>query len=57
MIMLGAFLERKPLVSIDSIIAALKKVLPERYHHLLDVNRKGIEVGSEIMKSLAAVTK
>ncbi len=57
MIMLGAYLERKPMVSIDSIIKALKKVLPERYHNLLDINRKGLEVGSEIMKSLAAVVK
>ncbi|HPS64672.1 MAG TPA: 2-oxoacid:acceptor oxidoreductase family protein [Ignavibacteria bacterium] len=57
MIMLGAYLERKPMVSIDSVIKALKKVLPERYHHLLDINRKGLEVGSEIMKSLAAVVK
>ena len=57
MILLGAFLERKPLVSIESIMSALKKVLPERYHNLLDINRKGLMVGSEIMKSLVAVEK
>ncbi len=52
MVMLGAFLEKKPIVSMDSIIEALKKVLPERYHNLLSVNRKALEVGSELIKEM-----
>jgi 2-oxoglutarate ferredoxin oxidoreductase subunit gamma len=50
MILLGAFLERKPVVSIDSIIEALKKVLPERYHHLLKLNREALEAGRKLMR-------
>ena len=52
MILLGAFLERKPVVSIDSIIEALKKVLPERYHHLLKLNREALEAGQRLMKEV-----
>ena len=52
MVLLGAYLERKPIVSINSIIEALKKVLPERYHNLLAVNRQALEVGAAIMKKL-----
>ncbi|HEY5123872.1 MAG TPA: 2-oxoacid:acceptor oxidoreductase family protein, partial [Ignavibacteria bacterium] len=52
MILLGAFLERKPVVNIDSIIEALKKVLPERYHHLLKLNREALETGQRLMKEL-----
>lgn len=54
MVLLGAYLERKPLVSIDAIIDALREVLPERYHHLLAVNKEALTVGSNIMKSLMA---
>lgn len=50
MVMLGAYLEKKPIVKIDSIIGALKKVLPERYHNLLPANRKALEAGQELVK-------
>jgi 2-oxoglutarate ferredoxin oxidoreductase subunit gamma len=50
MIMLGAFLARVPVVDIESILQALRKVLPERYHHLLPINeralRRGLELGA-----------
>jgi len=52
MILLGSFLERKPIVSIDSVIEALKKVLPERYHHLLPINRKALEAGKRLLKEI-----
>lgn len=50
MILLGAFLEKKPIISLDGVMAALKKVLPERYHNLLPINRQALEVGAELMK-------
>ena len=50
MIMLGAYLEKKAVVSIDSIIDALKKVLPERYHNLLPLNRQALMAGQELVK-------
>ncbi|MDD5361639.1 MAG: 2-oxoacid:acceptor oxidoreductase family protein [Ignavibacteria bacterium] len=50
MILLGAYLEKKPIISIEGVMEALKKVLPERYHNLLPINRKALEVGAELMK-------
>jgi 2-oxoglutarate ferredoxin oxidoreductase subunit gamma len=52
MILLGSYLERKPVVSFDSIIEALKKVLPERYHNLLPLNRQALELGRDLMKKI-----
>lgn len=48
MIMLGAYLERKPVIKIESVIEALKKVLPEHHHHLLPLNKKALERGAEL---------
>ena len=45
MIILGAFLAKKPLVSNASIMEALSKVLPERNHHLLPINEKALKHG------------
>ena len=50
MIVLGAYLERKPVVKPDNVIQALKKVLPERYHHLLDLNKRALDVGAELVE-------
>jgi 2-oxoglutarate ferredoxin oxidoreductase subunit gamma len=49
MIVLGAYLERKPVVQSENVIQALKKVLPERYHHLLDLNKKALDTGAELV--------
>lgn len=48
MIMLGAFLEVKPIVTMDSVLKALKKVLPERHHHLIPMNEQAILRGKEL---------
>ncbi len=48
MIMLGAYLERRPVVKIENILNALKKVLPERHHHLIPVNEEALELGKEL---------
>ncbi len=50
MIMLGAYLQLRPVVSNDSIIEALSKVLPEKYHHLLPINRQALEKGEAIAR-------
>jgi len=52
MIMLGAYLQLKPVVEIASIPEALKKVLPEKYHSLLPINQQAIEKGSALVQSL-----
>jgi len=50
MIILGAFLSQKPLVSVKSIMKALSKVLPERNHHLLPINEKALKLGMSLIK-------
>ena len=50
MIVLGALLKIRPIVSVDSVMAGLKKALPERHHHLLPLNREAINKGMELVK-------
>ncbi|MFN8253826.1 MAG: 2-oxoacid:acceptor oxidoreductase family protein [Ferruginibacter sp.] len=52
MIILGAYLELKQVVQNDSIIEALAKVLPEKYHHLLPINRQALELGEQLVKKI-----
>jgi len=54
MIILGAFLKKKPIISIDAIIEGLKKVLPERYHNLIPLNREAMEKGMELAENVSA---
>ena len=54
MIVLGAFLERTKVVEVESIMEALKKVLPDRYHHLLPLNEQALRRGMEL-SSVAVV--
>ena len=49
MIMVGALLGVCAAVEVDSVIKALEKVLPERYHHLLPLNRQAVEVGRSLV--------
>lgn len=48
MIILGAFIKKKPILMLESIIDGLKKVLPERYHNLLPLNKQAMERGMEL---------
>jgi 2-oxoglutarate ferredoxin oxidoreductase subunit gamma len=52
MIILGAYLTLKPVVKYDSILEALKKVLPEKYHHLLEINKQALEKGEAMIQQL-----
>ncbi len=52
MIILGAFLGVKPVVKNDSILEALEKVLPEKYHHLLPINIQALERGEAMVQEL-----
>ncbi|MFQ6604598.1 MAG: 2-oxoacid:acceptor oxidoreductase family protein [Fidelibacterota bacterium] len=52
MVMLGAILAVRPVVTIASVLAALKKVLPERHHHLLPLNQKALENGQKLVGEL-----
>lgn len=45
MILLGAFLERRPVVAIENVLKALHEVLPERHHHLIPLNEEALNIG------------
>ncbi len=50
MFILGGLLKIHPLVETQSVIAALRKSLPERHHKLLPMNEQAILRGMEIIK-------
>ena len=52
MIVLGGLLKLKPLVEMENINKGLKKVLPERYHHLVALNEQAIKRGMEIIEKV-----
>lgn len=56
MIVLGAFLKKKPIIKFENILKGLEKVLPPRYHHLLGLNetalKKGMELAEAVMTSI-----
>lgn len=55
MIMLGGFLQKKPVLKIENILEGLKQVLPERYHHMLPLNEEAIRKGMEMVEAVGAV--
>jgi 2-oxoglutarate ferredoxin oxidoreductase subunit gamma len=55
MIMLGGFLNVKPVLSMENVIKGLKKSLPERYHKLIPENEKSLLRGAEIIKEIQKV--
>ena len=51
MVMLGAFLERCPIVDRKSVLKALEKVLPPHRKHLLEKNGQALEKGAELARA------
>ena len=49
MVLLGALLKARGLVSVDAVMRGLKKTLPERHHHLLPLNKDAILKGMELV--------
>lgn len=50
MIMAGAFLEKRPILKIETLIEALKKALPPRRHNLIPLNEQALSRGRELVK-------
>lgn len=48
MILLGALLKQRGLVSVDAVLRGLKKTLPERHHHLIPLNEEAIHRGMDL---------
>jgi 2-oxoglutarate ferredoxin oxidoreductase subunit gamma len=49
MILLGALIEITSVVSVDSCIESLKKVLSEDKHHLIEVNKQALSKGASLV--------
>ena len=49
MIMVGAFLEKRPIVKMETIVSTLKKVLPEHRHNLIPMNEQALKKGKELV--------
>ncbi len=52
MIVLGAFLKKKPIVTLENVVKGLKKSIPPRHHHLIPMNEQAIRVGMEKLKDI-----
>lgn len=50
MVVLGAMLKLRPMVTIESVIKGLKKTLPERHHHLIPLNEKALLKGMSLVE-------
>ena len=50
MFVLGGYLKVHPVVKVESVMAALRKTLPERHHHMLPVNELAIIKGGELIQ-------
>ena len=50
MVVLGSYLQVHPIVSLDSVMKALRKTLPERHHHLLPMNEDAIRQGAQLIR-------
>lgn len=51
LVLLGSFVAIRNTVEPVSIYTALENILPERYHHLLSLNRKAFEEGMKLVQN------
>lgn len=51
MLVLGALLKVRPMVSVESVMKGLKKTLPERHHNLIPMNEEALRRGMELVNS------
>lgn len=56
MIVLGAFLAKRDTVKIETVLKALKQVLPERHHHLIPLNEQALQRGQELANEAVPVS-
>lgn len=48
MVMLGAFLKKTGVVTMESVVKALKMVLPQRRHSLIEMNEQALQNGARV---------
>ena len=49
MVVLGGFLKIKPVVKLENVIKGIQKSLPARYHNLIPLNEKALNIGMEFI--------
>jgi len=54
MVMLGAFLKKTGVVAMESVLAAIRQVLPPRRHSLLPLNENALKRGAEVCCRLSS---
>ncbi len=52
MILLGAFIQKTDAISIEGVLNALKKTLPERRHNLIPLNKEALQKGFELAEAI-----
>jgi 2-oxoglutarate ferredoxin oxidoreductase subunit gamma len=55
MIVLGGYINVKPIVKMENVIKGLEKSLPERHHHLIPLNKEAIERGTKVVNTINEV--
>ena len=50
-VMLGAFLAARPIVSLDSVVDAMRVTAGKAWEHLVTVNRAALEKGAELARA------
>lgn len=50
MIILGALVKLNGVVKKQSLVKALEETLPRRYHHLIPLNKKALEMGMKLIE-------
>ena len=55
MVVLGAYMKMRPIVTLDNVIKGLKKSLPARHHHLIPMNEDAISAGMRIINAINKV--
>ncbi|MDT3366723.1 MAG: 2-oxoacid:acceptor oxidoreductase family protein [Bacteroidota bacterium] len=52
MVVLGAYLKMKPVVTMENVLKGLKKSLPPRHHNLIPMNEQAITVGMNAVEKV-----
>ncbi len=52
MIVLGAYLKKRPVVKMENVIAGVKKSVPERHHKLIPMNEQAIQRGMDAVQDV-----
>lgn len=52
MIIMGAYLEKRPIISDENVELGLKKSLPERHHKLIPLNLKAVDTGAKRVETV-----